>query len=543
MYQVEIPKKRWQLIPEEQGDESTVNEINELLSSENYEAAFPKLRELADKVEGNAHINVVTGLVAISVGSKTEAEFYFNRALKADPNDADALHNSAVLSMANGDIETAQNHFERLAEIQPINATVYNDLAIIWMNKSNTEKVKECFSKAIELNPNFMQCRKNAMEFALSNGMLNWGMELLGLNNKQPGLTSASVKDIHLWIKVIANEQQQAEWATATQPTAPTSLQLSRVNGKIQDKKIAFFASHKAFVTNIMKRLRENNNEIREFNLDSNQSMPELMEWADLAWFEWCDNLLIEATKRNKKCPIVCRLHSYEAFTDMPASVDWSKVDQLIFVNRSVEEIARPLINQSVPWTVIHNGVDCEKFKIPKSKQYGKKIASVGYINYKKNPTLLLYCFKKIHEYDPEYTFHVAGAHQDARIKLYFDNFLKENPLPITFYGWVNDMPNWYSDKDYIISTSLFESFHYSIAEGMASGLIPLIHNWFGVKYVYPGEYVFNDPDDCLELLKRMELMDKQDEAEKNRRFITGRYNLDDKFNQLARLLSKVASK
>jgi glycosyltransferase involved in cell wall biosynthesis len=267
------------------------------------------------------------------------------------------------------------------------------------------------------------------------------------------------------------------------------------------------------------------------------------MDWADLAWFEWCDNLLIEATKYPKKCQIVCRLHSYEAFSDMPARVDWSKVDQLIFVNCSVEELVRPLLTKGIPWTVIHNGVDCAKFQIPEDKHFGKKIASVGYINYKKNPTLMLYCFKKIHEYDPEYTFHIAGAHQDARIKLYFDNFLKENPLPMKFYGWVNDMPRWYEDKDFVISTSLFESFHYSIAEGMASGILPLIHNWYGAKYIYPGEYLYNDPDQCLELLKNLEKSNIKEEAEKNRRYITGRYNIEDKFNQISRLLQKVADK
>ncbi|HEX2896636.1 MAG TPA: tetratricopeptide repeat protein, partial [candidate division Zixibacteria bacterium] len=394
MHQINVPAKRWQLVAEVQNDESAVKEINELLSREDYSTAFPRLCELADQDYLNANINVVTGLVAISLGKKNDADRYFRRALQADPNDADALHNSAVLAMSNGDIETAQSCFEKLAELQPVDAMVYNDLAVIWMNKGNLAKVKECFTKALELNPNFGQARKNAMEFALNNNMGVWGQELLNFNNKQPGLTSTTVKDIHMWIKVIANEEQQAQWATITSPTTPTSLQMSGENGRICNKKIAFFASYKTFVTDIMEQLKSDNNEIREFTLGSPQSMLDLMDWADLAWFEWCDNLLIEATKYPKKCPIVCRLHSYEAFSDMPVRVDWSKVDQLIFVNRSVEELVRPLITTTVPWTVVHNGVDCEKFEIPAGKQYGKQIASVGYINYKKNPTLMLYCFK-----------------------------------------------------------------------------------------------------------------------------------------------------
>ncbi len=511
------------------------------MSRKDFSAAYPRLSELADQGHQNAHINVMTGLVALSVGRKNEAARYFERALRANPDDVDALHNSAVLAVSYGDFETARNCLVRLTKLRPADASVYNDLGVVWMNQGQIAHVKECFTKSLELNPNFGQARKNALEFALTNKMLHWGMELLNFNNLQPGLTAGTIQDIHRWKQLFAYQQQRNEPATDKETTAPIATRISSDPDRICNKKIAILASYKTFVADIIEQLKRDHNEVREFANGNIQNMLELMDWADLCWFEWCDNLLIEATKHPKKCPIVCRLHSYEAFTDMPAKVDWSKVDQLVFVNRSVEELVRPQITGAVPWTVIHNGVDCDKFQIPPDKQYGKKIASVGYINYKKNPALLLYSFKKIHEYDPEYTFHIAGAHQDARIKLYFDNFLKENPLPITFHGWVEDMAKWYADKDYVISTSLFESFHYSIAEGMACGLLPLIHNWYGAQYLYPKEYMFSDPDSCLKLLSGLENCDKDEAAEKNRRFIFSRYNSKDKFNEISRLLNKIA--
>ena len=524
-------------------DGDSLNEINELLKKEDFSTAYPRLSALADKGEHDSHINVMTGLVALSIGKRNEAARYFEKALQANPNDTDALHNSAVLALSYGDLETARNCFVRLTELHPADASVYNDLGVIWMNKGNVANVKECFTKSLELNPNFDQARKNALEFALTSKMLQWGMELLNFNNNQPGLTSNTVDDIHRWKQVIAYSRQKNEPMSDSTPAAPISQRISPNSERICNKKIAFFANYKTFVTDIIEQLKNDHNEVREFSNTNTHDMLDLMEWADLCWFEWCDNLLIEATKHPKKCPIVCRLHSYEAFTDMPSKVDWSKVDQLVFVNRSVEELVRPLITGVIPWTVIHNGVDCDKFQIPQEKRYGKKIASVGYINYKKNPTLLLYCFKKIHEYDPEYTFHIAGAHQDARIKLYFDNFLKENPLPITFYGWVDDMAKWYADKNFVISTSLFESFHYSIAEGMASGLMPLIHNWYGATYLYPAEYMFSDPDSCLKLLSELEKRDSKEAAESNRRYIVSRYDSKDKFNQISKLLNKIVSK
>lgn len=58
------------------------------------------------------------------------------------------------------------------------------------------------------------------------------------------------------------------------------------------------------------------------------------MQWADICWFEWCDELIAYGSKlelaREKK--VICRLHSYEAFTDYINNVTWNSIDKLIVV-------------------------------------------------------------------------------------------------------------------------------------------------------------------------------------------------------------------
>ncbi|MDZ4722881.1 MAG: glycosyltransferase family 4 protein [candidate division Zixibacteria bacterium] len=318
---------------------------------------------------------------------------------------------------------------------------------------------------------------------------------------------------------------------------------MQTITPSLRNQKIAFFATHQMFLAEIISALSINN-QVRLFEGTTVERMAALLDWADIAWFEWCDALLIQATHLPQKCKIVCRLHSYEAFTDMPSHVDWSKVDSLIFVNDSVRQLFEQQVSHetraSLPLAVIHNGVDTAKFVIPHSKVLTKKIASVGYINYKKNPTLLLYCFKKIHEYDPGYSLYIAGSHQDPRIELYFQHFLQRNPLPIYFDGWIDDMPQWYRDKSFVISTSLFESFHYSIAEGMSCGLIPLIHDWYGADLLYPNEFLYSDPDDCLRLLQTIEKSDTAQTACDNRKFIQQRYSQNDKVREIEQLLSQL---
>ena len=524
-----------QLETDNKSHEKFIKNLNNLLENNQLAEALPILNTLAGQSPDDPQLWVTAGLVALSLDKQEQASRSFELALKADPKNIDALYNGALLAMSRGLSDKAIEHFETIATVNPKDANVYNDLAVTWLDKSNINKVKECFARAIELNPNYTQARKNAMEFAADHNQQEWGRQLLDRNRALPLVSDETIKDIKSWEDKIATESSDISVVTVRSDKAVTS-------DRITAKKIAFFANHKEFVKDIIKRLEDDNNQVVEYSADSGQSMSELLNSVDLAWFEWCDNLVIEASRLPKSCPIICRLHSYEAFTEMPSQVSWENVDHLIFVNKSVMELVGEPSASIVPKTVIHNGVDIERFTIPQSKTYGKKIASVGYINYKKNPGLLLYCFKKIYEYDQEFTFHIAGLHQDPRIKLYFDNFLKESPLPIEFCGWVKNMPAWYQDKDYVISTSLFESFHYSIAEGMASGLMPLIHNWYGAKHLYPEEHLFADPDACLELVKNFENNDSYKQALLNRKFISNRYNLDDKFSQISRLMNKVVS-
>ncbi len=279
----------------------------------------------------------------------------------------------------------------------------------------------------------------------------------------------------------------------------------------MKKKKLTFFSlGEEIFLRDIIIDLRKDY-DIKFFHRGDQKEFHQLLHDTDIAWFEWCDQLIQEASNRPKMCKYVCRLHSYELFTDMPSKVDWNNVDKLFFVNPIVRDYSlkkfgiRPDITQ-----VILNGVNIEKFTIPEKKKYNKKIAFVGLINYKKGPELLLQTLKAIYDYDPTFEFHIAGGHQDERIHLYMDNFLAQMPFKVNFDGWQDDMPKYLEDKDYIISTSLFESFQYAIAEGMAQGLVPLVHNWIGSDFFYPKENIFVCPEDAIQIIRKFEdLTDK----------------------------------
>ncbi len=513
-------------------DEELNRRANLLLDKGDLEGAWPVLTQLADRRRDILEIQTTAGLVAVRLERREDARAYLTRATDIVPDDFDANFNLAFLAIMDGDYDTALARLTRLRKLYPENLSLLNDIAVAWSRKGNRWRALGVYSRALRLSVNDSRARNNAMAFCLENRLADYGCRMLNRQQKSDSLSECSKAEVTRWLEIFENAMPELE-TNGIKRIAETR------DAGVKGQRIAFFATHKAFLTDIMDYLGADN-DIRMFEGQTVGQMSDLMAWADIAWFEWCDQLVIEATKLPKTCRIICRLHSYEAFTEMPSQVDWSKVDHLLFVNKSVDELFRQQISARINTSVIHNGVDLNKFVMPENKPDSKKIASVGYINYKKNPALLLYCFKKIYEYDPEYSLHIAGSHQDSRIQLYFDHFLKNNKLPIHFDGWVDDMPAWYADKGFVISTSLFESFHYSVAEGMASGLLPLVHHWYGADYLYPESALYQDPDGCLGLLQKLEREDVNRQRKSNREYITRRFNHADKVREIAALLAEM---
>jgi glycosyltransferase involved in cell wall biosynthesis len=279
--------------------------------------------------------------------------------------------------------------------------------------------------------------------------------------------------------------------------------------------------------------------EIRFFKENQVDRMAAGMGWCDVAWFEWCDQALVEASRLEKKCRIVCRLHSFEAFTDWPSQVAWERVDTLIFVAPHIREVVAsrvPDLTDRVATHVIYNGVNLGRFAFH-HRTKGYNIASVGYINHKKNPSLLLQCIRALVDVDPRFQLHVAGTHQELRFKLYVDHMVREMGLTghVIFHGWVADVNAWLADKHFLVSASVFESFGYGIAEAMAAGVKPLIHHFPGARRIYPENLLFNTVGEFVRLA-----LEDDYRPRRYRRFIEENYRLEYQLQGIDRILSQL---
>jgi len=277
-------------------------------------------------------------------------------------------------------------------------------------------------------------------------------------------------------------------------------------------KKIGFIclAGLDQFIDPIIEGLSDNYN-VRKFIIRNQQEIYNAIDWADIVWLEWCNQSAIIGTNyegiKGKK--VIIRLHSYEIFTDFPKQINWLVANRLILVAPHIKEILKifiPDIEKKVKIKIVSNGIDLDSTPW-RERQPGHNIAWVGFINYKKNPQMALQILKKLTEglynTDKRYILHMAGSFQDPRYKIYLEYMIKEMGLwdNVKFYGWINDMESFWEDKNYLLHTSIHESFGYGIFEAMVRGIKPVIHNFRGAKGLYPKYAIFNTTEGAVNII------------------------------------------
>lgn len=300
-------------------------------------------------------------------------------------------------------------------------------------------------------------------------------------------------------------------------------------------KKLAFFCgTDRKFLPDIINHFskRTDDYEVRVFHSKSVKDFTDMLEWSDISWFEWCDRLVIEASKLPKVCRILCRLHRFEAFTGMPSQVEWGNVDTLILVAHHIKDALKlqiPDIEERVKVRILYNGVNLDRF-VYKEREKGFNIAYIGYLNYRKNPALLLQCVKYLVDRDPRYILHVAGDYQELECRFYIEQMLDELKLRdnIVFHGWIDNLESWTDDKQYLLSTSIHEGHPCGIMEAMATGIKPLIHHFYAAEEMYPQKYIFNTVDEFVDMV----MSDDYNSAE-YRKYIEDNYPLERQLREI----------
>ena len=289
-----------------------------------------------------------------------------------------------------------------------------------------------------------------------------------------------------------------------------------------------------------------------QHNVEESQ---DLLEDADTVFCEWSlGNLAWYSTHLKPGQKLVTRFHSQELFTDYPRSVNFKKIDKVIFVSELIRGMAIQKFGIPEEKTmVIPNSVDTRKLDLPKSDDSQFVLGFVGMVPQMKRFDLVLDLLEKLRAIDSRFTLRVKGkrpedypwmAAREEEMAFYEAQYarIEESDLlrgAVVFDPQGDNMAQWYQEIGVAVSTSDFESFHFTLADGAASRALPVGLAWPGAEWLYPNEWLHADTASAAQYV----ISQVQDQAklaeqvEAAREFTVKNYDSND---VLARIMNEI---
>jgi glycosyltransferase involved in cell wall biosynthesis len=222
---------------------------------------------------------------------------------------------------------------------------------------------------------------------------------------------------------------------------------------------------------------------------------------------------VVAAANKHKRrgSRLLVRLHRFEATGPFPAQVRIGTVDQVICVN---EHFARHC-REAFAWpahkvTAVPVAVDAAQLDRPKLEGADHHLGMIGIVPALKRLDLALDILEDLRRKDDSYLLFIKSwlpwdhgwwVWRDPQQRQYYTDVLRRiqrSPLlrdAVVFDEPGPDVPAWLRRVGFILSTSDVEGFHTSVAEGMASGAVPVLRNWPGAETVYDARWVHADSE------------------------------------------------
>jgi len=443
-------------------------------------------------------------------GNYQQAMDCINRHLQTSPDDAEALNDAGAILHCLGRSAEAIEHLVRAKTIRPDSAEIIWNLAEAYLAAGRADQAVQLFDRMEQqkiLNPDLLNRTANV---------------LLNQNDKAGG-----VEILLRSLEMSPNQEILNKMIEVIQTQRP---------------KVAFICGLKGdtkFLNDIYEYTRYRYLAQMPEIADLDQ-LHEVMKTSDISWFEWCTDLVVQASRLPKVCRNIVRLHRFEAYNNWPGQVRWENIDTLILVGNSFVREALlaqvPDIEKRTHVVTIANGVNLDRFQFV-DRQPGKNLACVGYLNMRKNPMFLLQCMQKLHYVDREYKLFFAGVFQDAMLEQYIRHMVQVLELQdvVFFDGWQEDINAWLRDKHYIVSASIGEGHPMGLLEAMACGLKPVIHNFPGAVENFPAEFLFDFSEQFCE-----QICSGPYQSQRYRRFVEENYSLKTQLGRINNIFTKL---
>lgn len=280
----------------------------------------------------------------------------------------------------------------------------------------------------------------------------------------------------------------------------------------------------------------------------------ELLNQADIVVCEWgLGNAVWYSNNLLPRQSMVVRVHSQELFLPFLRQIKNVNVGKFIFVSELIRKAA--ITSHAVPANktiVIPNFVDTQSLDKQKFESAEKTLGIVGIVPKSKRLDRALDILEGLLLHDPEYRLRIKGKtpedypwmkNRPEEFEFYLeqkkriDAINSRYPGAVVFDGFGSDMEDWYRQVGVVLSTSDFESFHLTLADGAASGARPKSLNWPGADLIYPLNWLFGTTEDVVDSILNPRINDKEAQS-----FVRSRFEasgLLEKFIEVLRGIAK----
>ena len=243
------------------------------------------------------------------------------------------------------------------------------------------------------------------------------------------------------------------------------------------------------------------------------EAFREHLDWADVVFVEWCTALAALLTQVDPSdTRVVVRMHSYEAFTLWPHLMDFSRVDDLVFVSDHLRDLAVAAIpglqEEDAPSLhVIANAMELQRFVRPKRGDDTRfTLGVIGASKMVKDSRWAVEVVRQLRRYDERYRLVlVRGTLQDPTpaaqtyaeaLQCDLDELVPSGAVRVL--GHTDDVPAVLQEIGVVLSSSVRESFHMGLVEAVASGALPVVRDWpffpGAARQLFPDEWVVDSP-------------------------------------------------
>ncbi|KPK45162.1 MAG: hypothetical protein AMJ65_00710 [Phycisphaerae bacterium SG8_4] len=274
------------------------------------------------------------GLELAEAGKYCQALEYMQEHLRRTPDDAEVLNDTGAILYCLGRSDEAIDHFVKARSTRNDSAETLWNLAEAYLATGKASEAAEIFDDMDRMG-------------VLNADLLNRTAEVFLNQNNKAGALEMLLRSLQVW----SDQEVLRPMVDIIRSKRPKVAFLFKENSTGAVNEIARFVKER-FVVRFLE--------------DSGEDQVQgLIEWSDIAWFEWGSDLAVTASKQVKTCKTIIGPYLDEGNPQWSRAVNWTNIDVLVTVDGCTAQEALagelPELESQTSIAVIPSDVNLER--------------------------------------------------------------------------------------------------------------------------------------------------------------------------------------